>query len=163
MKISIIGAPGAGKTHIAKIIANELNLRHIEADQIFWSGADLRSEVSKLIEEDNWIFEGHMSKLADLVLPKSDKIIVLHGSNILSLARAVKRDWRQFTKVWHNIQFYEKLATKRAALIDELISSRPHDVLILNNFPDLTQSELAAFCEDLKPAAMKTKKPAVKG
>jgi adenylate kinase family enzyme len=162
VKIALIGAPGVGKTHIAKFISANLGIPHIQSDEIFWQGNNLRIEVSKLIENDDWIIEGHISKLSDLVFPKMDKVIVIEGLNIRSLFRSVKRDWRNPIRVWHNIQFYDKIAKKRTEMIVELIAERKDDVLFLNNFPDLSESDLTAFCKTLKPSPVKAQKPAVK-
>lgn len=162
MKISVIGAPGSGKTFLSGKIADLLHLEHIECDKIYWSEADLRTEVEKRIQNDNWILEGHMTKLQDLVIPKSDKFIVIESSNVLSLVRAVKRDLINFNKAWYNIQFYAKMANKRNELIQSIRSTRPDDILYLDNFSYLSESDLAAFCERVKSSSLKTQKPAIK-
>ena len=100
MKIVLLGIPGAGKTTLAKKMANELSIPHIEADQIFWSGKDLRSEVSKLIQENSWIYEGHISKVSDLVLPLADKVIHLDTPEIECLLRVIRRDFRNPRKLF---------------------------------------------------------------
>jgi adenylate kinase family enzyme len=162
MKIVVIGAPGSGKTYLSQKISEKLNLKHIECDSIFWGGSDLRSEVAHLTESDNWIVDGHISKIFDIVVPRSDKFIVVEGSTILGLYRATRRDWRNFKKAWHNIQFYEKLAIKRNDIIQSIQRERSDDLLILDNFPDLSESDLAAFCERIKSSTVKLFEPAIK-
>ncbi len=162
MRIALLGAPGAGKSHVAKFISANLGIPHIQSDEIYWQGKNLRIEVSKLIEGKDWIIEGHISKLSDLVFPKVDKVIVIEGLNLRSLYRSLKRDWKNPVRAWHNIQFYDKISKKRKEMIVELIAARKDDVLFLNNFPDLSESDLAAFCKSLKSSAVKAQKPAVK-
>lgn len=161
MRIALLGPPGVGKTHVAKFISAHLGIPHIQSDEIFWQGKNLRIEVSKLIKGKDWIIEGHISKLSDLVFPKVDKVIVVEGLNLRSLYRSIKRDWKNPLRAWHNIQFYDKISKKRKEMIVELIAERKDDVLFLNNFPDLRESDLTAFCKSLKSAPVKAKKPAV--
>lgn len=120
MNIVLIGAPGSGKTWLASQLSSKLKLHHIEADQIFWNGGDLRSEVQKLTSVDNWVFEGHISKVSDVVLPKADKVIVVEHPEFLSLVRSIKRDWRNFKKVYFNIQNYEKMRHRRDEIVSQL-------------------------------------------
>ncbi len=155
MRIAMIGAPGSGKSHIARKLSKHLAIPHIQSDTIYWQGGDLRKEVADLIEGDDWILEGHISKLADLVFPKADKIIVVEGLHLKSLFRSLKRDWRNFSKAWYNVQNYERLSINRLALVNELLKTRKEDIIFLNNFPDLKESELAAFCKNFKASSMK--------
>ena len=150
VRIALIGAPGSGKTHISKIMAEELSIPHIETDTIFWQGGDLRAEVAIRIEASHWIIEGHMSKLSDLVFPRADKIIVIEGLNFFNLIRSLRRDWRRIGKAWFNLQNYEKLSSKRLEMVNSLLKERKDEVFFLNNFPKLNQSDLATFCKSLK-------------
>lgn len=162
MNFALIGAPGSGKTHIAKTISAHLNLKHIECDDIFWKGQNLRVEVEKLISCERWIIDGHMSKISDLVFPKIQKLIIIESLSFRSLLRSLKRDWKNPSKAWFNIQNYERMSNKREELILEFRRERPNDIIVLNNFPDLRESELAAFCENLKTTPVKATKPAIK-
>jgi adenylate kinase family enzyme len=160
MKIALIGAPGSGKTTIARIISQVLKLQHIEGDKLFWNGNDLRTEVEKLTSFDNWVYEGHISKVGDIVLPRADKVIVIEGVELLNFFRSIKRDIKKPAKAWFNFQHYSKLSMRRSELIEELKAERLEDIISLNNFPNLSESYLAAFCEGLKFAPVKAmKKP----
>lgn len=120
MNIVLIGAPGSGKTWLATQLSAKLKLHHIEADQIFWNAKDLRTEVQNLTDVDNWVFEGHISKVSDVVLPKADKVVVVEHPEFFSLVRSVKRDWRNLKKVYFNIQNYEKMRNRREEIIESL-------------------------------------------
>jgi adenylate kinase family enzyme len=152
MKIVVIGAPGSGKTFLSKKIAEILKLTHIESDEIYWKGLDLRKEIENLTEDDNWIVEGHISKIYDIVFPKADKVIIIEGSDILSLIRALMRDWRNPKRAWYNIQFYDRLSRNRNELILKSKSERSDDVLILRNFPE--QDDLMTFCQSYFPTLL---------
>lgn len=162
MKIALIGAPGAGKSTIARFMASYLHLKHIECDVYFWEGIDLRERVSEEIKSDRWIVDGHISKISDIVFPEADKFVIIDNLRLKSLFRTIKRDWKTPARAWYNIQYYDKMGRRREELIKELKDTRKADILYLDNFPDLTESKLAAFCEDLKTAALKAKKPTIK-
>ena len=162
MKLLLIGAPGSGKTYIAKKLSAELNLAHIESDQFFWSGQDLRIGVTEAIRQDRWILDGHVSKVHDLVFPLVDKIIIVEALNVKSLIRSLLRDWRHPSKAWYNFQNYEKLRGVRQKLIQDFAVGRPGDVIVLENFPDLSEGQFTAFCEDLKSTSVKSKKKTIK-
>jgi adenylate kinase family enzyme len=150
MRIALIGAPGSGKTFVGKELSKLLNIPHIEVDQIYWSGADLREEIKTKVQEEAWIVEGHMSKIADLVLPRAQKLIKIEYPEFLSLLRSMKRDWKRPKKFFHNLQHYEKLKSKREALVNEFKRERKQDFLILDNFSKPLQSELATLRKRLK-------------
>ena len=157
MRIVLIGAPGAGKTHIAQFISSRLGLAHIEGDQFFWKGLDLREEVKKRIQGSQWIMDGHVTKVHDLVFPLCDKVIVIEGFRLKNLCRSLKRDWINPLKAWFNIQNYEKMTKKREDLVEEILKERKEDVLFLNNFSNLSECELTAFCKLLKASPVKAK------
>jgi adenylate kinase family enzyme len=162
MKLALVGSPGSGKTTVAKFLASYLGLKHVECDELFWHGQDIREEVSMVVTNDHWIIDGHITKVSDLVIPHADKFILIEGLKLQALYRSLKRDWRNPKKAWYNLQNYEKMSQKRAALIEELKRTRPEDVLVLENFPNLRECELAAFCETLKPSTVESQEPAVK-
>lgn len=157
MKLALIGAPGSGKTFIAKFISRYLGLKHIECDVIFWEGLDLRGRIAEEIKEKDWVLEGHISKVNDLVFPVADKIIVIEDLHLRSLFRALKRDILRPHRAFYNLQFYDRMKKKREELIAELVKTRKQDVIYLDNFPDLSESKLASFCEDLKSSAVKSR------
>lgn len=162
MKLAIIGAPGSGKSYISEAIARELELNHIEGDKFYWGGKNLVEEVSREVLEDRWIMDGHIGKLQEIVVPKIDKLIVVEGLQVLSLFRALRRDFFNPSKAWFNLQNYEQMAKKRQEVIDSFRKNRPQDMMTLNNFPNLSQGDLKTFCESIKPATVKTRKKTVK-
>jgi adenylate kinase family enzyme len=143
MRIVLIGAPGSGKTHIAQVLSRATGALHIECDEFFWNGQDVREEVSKLVPKKSWILDGHLSKVSDLVLPRAQKFIVVEGLELRSLYRSLKRDYSNPRKLWFNLQHHHRMKLKRQELMEEILS-RGGELLVLDNYPDLSDEEIVS-------------------
>lgn len=98
-RLLIIGLPGAGKTQLAWRLAQELGVPHIEADRLFWisdrrENPEFRKLVRLRLEEKNWVFEGHFSKVQDIALPRAQAVIWLKPPFFVVLYRFLRRSWR---------------------------------------------------------------------
>lgn len=97
-KISIIGAPGSGKTTLAKDLKEIYKLPVIHIDSIHhlrdWKLRD-KKERDKIILEnarkDKWIMDGTFFDTLKERLELSDKIIYLRYSTCVNLWGAIKR------------------------------------------------------------------------
>jgi len=120
MRIVIAGAPGSGKTTLAKRLAESLGIPHIEADQIFWKPGRFDEELkAKLSQSSAWIFEGHLLKAAPLVFPHTDVLLLIEGQEFESLLAALKRDFRErkFRKFFFYLIHHQKIAARRSRLL----------------------------------------------
>jgi adenylate kinase family enzyme len=70
VRIAIVGTPGAGKTTLAKVLAAELALPHIELDVLHWEPGwqalrqtnpdEFVPRVEIAIAADAWVLDGNM-------------------------------------------------------------------------------------------------------
>jgi len=85
MKILIIGIVASGKTTLAKILQQKLNIEYYEIDSIVHDDLNKRKrtpeeqkEIIKQINNKlNWIIEGTLRKNLEFLLDIADKIIYL--------------------------------------------------------------------------------------
>lgn len=101
-KIHIIGGPGSGKSYMAKLISNKMNIKNYDLDNIFWDNstdtfgtkADTKIRDKKLNDillKESWIIEGvYYSWLSDS-FDKANIIIVLKTNVYIRDYRIIKR------------------------------------------------------------------------
>jgi adenylate kinase family enzyme len=126
-RILILGRTGSGKTTLARELAAEIGVPHVELDALYF-GPDfstvplsvLRERTSTAIAADRWVTDGNKSAVRDLVWPRADTVIWLDYPVAVSLWRLGKRAvWR--TSVL-KAQAAEREAGK-AALPRQLLSA----------------------------------------
>jgi adenylate kinase family enzyme len=101
MKIIIIGIAGAGKSTLARRLADNLNLPVLHLDTL-WHATDYSAEAERLFREkqqtfinshEHWLIDGNYSGSLDERLPYVDKIIWLKMSRFKAIFRVMKRSW----------------------------------------------------------------------
>lgn len=84
-KIAVIGTTCSGKTRLARALAAQLDVPHVELDALHhrpnWSEAprdEFRARVTEAIAGDGWVVDGsYQGKLGDLVLERADLVVWL--------------------------------------------------------------------------------------
>ncbi len=102
MKVLIRGVSCSGKSTLARKMANELGLRHIELDEIYWQPGwqclDMESLAQALksnLSKDNWIVDGNYSKLRQYIILNYDTIVWLDYPMYIVIWRCLKRTLRR--------------------------------------------------------------------
>ncbi len=97
-RIMIIGNGGAGKSTLAKALAEKLKLPLYHLDKIFWLPGwkelerDVMNEkVLKIINEDEWVIDGNYRRTIAKRAERADTIIYLNFSTVACLYGIIKR------------------------------------------------------------------------
>ena len=102
MRLFIIGAAGSGKTTLAREIGNQLNIKPVSLDDIFWDNTlnaygNKRNEIErdKLLDEEinksAWIIEGAYISWPLKAMKYADKIIYINTPKYIINYRIWKR------------------------------------------------------------------------
>lgn len=82
MKIWMIGAPGSGKTTVARGLSRELGIPAYELDHLFWLPGwriapreDLVAGVARLVAQEGWIIDGNYPAAAPLLNDTADLLL----------------------------------------------------------------------------------------
>lgn len=110
-RISIVGCSGAGKTTLARELAELLDLPHVELDAIFhqrdWQPLprdEFRSRVAEALAGERWIVEGTYSAVRPHVLARAETQIWLDPSRLDVMRNLVLRSLTRVllrTRLWN--------------------------------------------------------------
>jgi adenylate kinase family enzyme len=127
-RVAVIGTSGAGKTTIARQLADRLDVRHIELDALFWlpdwqepDRAAFRATVVGLLDEPGgWVLDGNYSTIRDAVLERADTVLWLDlpmrtcvwrvTHRAVSRARSRELLWGTNREPWRNVVGRNSLA-----------------------------------------------------
>ena len=127
-RILVIGCPGSGKTRLAKLLGDKLNLPVVHLDNLWWtdgwenvSREEFDARLENALNLDSWIIDGNYSRTMDARLEKCDTIIYLDFSRWACLRGMFQRvilnhgkvrpdmaegcperfDWEFFKYIWN--------------------------------------------------------------
>ncbi len=97
-RVLVIGPCGAGKSTLARQVAQRLDLPLFHLDQIHWGPGwvegddeELRSRVREIVATDRWLIDGNYGGTMDERLPRATAVIQLAFPIRLCLWRVIKR------------------------------------------------------------------------
>jgi len=97
-RVAIFGASGAGKTILARSLAELAHLRHIEVDGIFhqanWTPLDdatFLARIEELTKAPSWVTDGNYSTVRPLIFARADTILWLDYDRIVTTRRVIFR------------------------------------------------------------------------
>ena len=100
-KVLVIGAGGAGKTTLAKQIAERTGLPLIHLDQVFWSAGWIPSPdeawdrtIAELVARASWVMDGNYGRTLEPRLAACDTVVFLDLPAPVCVWRVVKRRWQ---------------------------------------------------------------------
>jgi adenylate kinase family enzyme len=103
-RFSVVGIPGSGKTTVSRLLAERLDLTHVELDALFhgpnWSeppSDEFQRRVAAALDGlDGWVVDGnYRSRIGALVLGHADTIVWLDLPLHVCLRRIWIRTWRR--------------------------------------------------------------------
>lgn len=101
-RISVVGTSCSGKTTLARRIAAQHHIPHIELDAIYWLPQwtaqpieRFRSAVEAAAAEDAWVIDGNYSKVRDIVWGRATDVVWLNFPFHVVLWRAIRRTARR--------------------------------------------------------------------
>jgi adenylate kinase family enzyme len=113
MRIVIVGTSGAGKTAMAKRIAAELGVAHIELDALHWGPGwtaltrtnpdEFTRRVGAAIAAEAWVVDGNYGVVRELVWSRATHVVWLDYDRHVIMYRVVKRSMMRAidrTELW---------------------------------------------------------------
>lgn len=143
MKIVVIGPPSSGKTTFATQLQKLLGINYIKADDLYWRNGEESNllQFKKIIAEKastpDWVFEGHVTKVFDILLVQLPMIVVIKETpwdflNALSkdLQRMIFGDdrVRARKRFFHHLTSWRKVRVMRKNVIDSYSQSSPKNI-----------------------------------
>ena len=97
-RVLVIGSGGAGKSTVARAIAERLRLPLVHLDTLYWKPgwqstekSEWQRTVADLISAPAWVIDGNYSGTLDLRLEACDTVVFLDLPRLVCLWRLIKR------------------------------------------------------------------------
>ena len=147
-KILVIGTSGAGKTSLARRLADVLAIPFLPTDPFYWSAnwkavpeAEVLITVGRFMDQDSWILDGNFESNIDDVWTKADTIVWLDYSLSLTLSRNIRRNvWWYVTRdsSWSgNRMSIKRVLSGAVHCVKSFRRKRQVYAKVLAKFPDL--------------------------
>jgi adenylate kinase family enzyme len=102
-KIAVVGTTCSGKTTVARRLAEQHGVPHVELDALHWgpgwsepTAEDFRARVEESLAVDGWVADGgYHGKLGDLVLERAELVVWLDPPLWTILGRLSARTLRR--------------------------------------------------------------------
>jgi adenylate kinase family enzyme len=125
-RVVVLGRGGAGKSTVARQLAETTGLPLVELDKVFWRPdltptprAEWIDEQRRLIAEDRWIMDGDLGPYdaPEVRLNEADTVIVLDFSLARCAWRALRRS-RERWDFWRWVITYRRHVPQLMAAVD---------------------------------------------
>lgn len=115
-RVVVVGSSGSGKTTVARRIAENLDIPHLEMDAVFHRDGladEAHDEFVPILDEftdgDRWVVDGNYAShgASKVVWPKADTIIWLDPPRKTAMARVIRRTLRRAVlreELWNGVR-----------------------------------------------------------
>ncbi|HEX4993862.1 MAG TPA: adenylate kinase [Methylomirabilota bacterium] len=99
-RVVVVGTSCAGKTTLARRLADILASEHVELDSIYWGPAwtprpDFIQTVLAIAQQPRWVIDGNYSAVRDIIWRRSSAIVWLDYSFARVFSQALRRTARR--------------------------------------------------------------------
>ena len=166
-RIRVIGTSGAGKTHVARELAAQLDLAHLELDALQhlsdWQPSSLEQFKSALEsflaqsdDRGGWVIDGNYSDRAAELFEAADTIVWLDYSRLVVMSRLLRRTVAR-------ILFRRELWNGNRESVRTLFSRDPDENVVLwawTSYASIRGRYLAAMEQDRDKRWVRLRTPA---
>jgi adenylate kinase family enzyme len=158
MRVVVVGTSGAGKTTMAKAIAEALGLPCIELDRLHWepnwealtktNPDEFVRRVSAAISAEAWVSDGNYAVVRELIWQRATHLVWLDYSRAVVMYRVIKRavarafdqkelwagnkeDWRRWLRPSHPIRWAWSTWRGRRLRFESLLNTPQYQHLVV--------------------------------
>lgn len=83
-RVNVVGTTGSGKSTFSKALADVLEVRYVQLDELFWqpdwqesADEEFLPKVEQVVSEPCWVLDGNYSRTNTIKWPRADTVIWL--------------------------------------------------------------------------------------